>query len=144
VKSAFESVYDDLNLSCEDIGGLLQDDGNYYPGMEPCKTACTDKGRGKMGSFTDVGSGLRMTCGQLGALSDNLKDEFCVNGGALTCPLTCSGVCGCNDDVTNALCGRIRGMAKGKRNRKCKNGGAKQCPDTCKGFCLDGAPLSGK
>lgn len=131
VKSAFESVYDDLNVSCEDIGGLLQDDGTYYPGMEPCSqyTACTDRGRGKKGSFTDADSGLRMTCGQLGALSDNLKDEFCANGGALTCPLTCSGVCGCDDyEFTNALCGKILVMANGKRNKRCKNGGYKQCP----------------
>jgi len=144
VKSAFESVYDDLNLSCEDIGGLLQDDGNYYPGMEPCATLCTDKGRGKKGSFTDADSGLKMTCGQLGALRGTLKDEFCANGGALKCPLTCASVCGCNDDVTSGPCRNILMMAKGKRNRKCKNGGAKQCPDTCKGFCLNGAPLSGK
>jgi len=38
VKDAFESVYGDLNINCDDIGGLLDKEGNYYEGMEPCKS----------------------------------------------------------------------------------------------------------
>merc|ERR1719148_625898 len=50
VKAALEAVYDDMNISCEDVGGLFEDAvlGTYYPGMEPCSTPCTDKGKGKM------------------------------------------------------------------------------------------------
>ena len=37
VKSAFESVYDAIGITCADVGGLLNPtDGAYYPGMEPC------------------------------------------------------------------------------------------------------------
>ena len=37
VKSAFESVYSDLGITCADIGGLWDEaDSAYYPGMEPC------------------------------------------------------------------------------------------------------------
>lgn len=37
VKKAFERNYSKLNIKCEDVGGLLDDEDNYYPGMEPCK-----------------------------------------------------------------------------------------------------------
>lgn len=37
VKSAFESVYADMGISCADIGGLWNEaTKDYYPGMEPC------------------------------------------------------------------------------------------------------------
>jgi Notch-like protein len=36
VKEAFESVYDDIGVTCEEIGGFMNEDGTYYEGMEPC------------------------------------------------------------------------------------------------------------
>jgi len=37
VKAAFESVYEKMGISCDDIGGLWNDATNsYYEGMEPC------------------------------------------------------------------------------------------------------------
>jgi len=37
VKSAFESVYSDLGITCRDIGGLYNDAlESYFEGMEPC------------------------------------------------------------------------------------------------------------
>jgi len=37
VKSAFESVYSKMGLTCADIGGLwFEGENKYYPGMEPC------------------------------------------------------------------------------------------------------------
>jgi len=37
VKKAFESVYSDLGISCEHVGGLYStSDAGYYPGAEPC------------------------------------------------------------------------------------------------------------
>lgn len=42
VKSAFESVYPDLGIHCDDIGGLWNEaTKSYYPGMEPCTTTVT-------------------------------------------------------------------------------------------------------
>jgi len=39
VKKAFESVYDDLGITCEHVGGLYStSDVGYYPGAEPCGT----------------------------------------------------------------------------------------------------------
>merc|ERR1711865_773450 len=41
VKKAFESVYDDAGIKCEQVGGYMDGTGEYYPGFEPCKTkAC--------------------------------------------------------------------------------------------------------
>ena len=40
VKSAFESVYAGMGVSCSDIGGLWFEGANdYYEGMEPCDDA---------------------------------------------------------------------------------------------------------
>merc|ERR1712086_1208612 len=37
VKKAFESVYDDLGITCEQVGGLYStSDAGYYAGAEPC------------------------------------------------------------------------------------------------------------
>jgi len=38
VKTAFESTYSCLKISCEAIGGLLVSSTKYYPGAEPCAT----------------------------------------------------------------------------------------------------------
>lgn len=37
VKEAFERNYKNLNIKCSDVGGLLDNEGNYYEGMEPCR-----------------------------------------------------------------------------------------------------------
>jgi hypothetical protein len=40
VRSAFESVYPALGISCADVGGFWNDASKaYYPGMEPCVDA---------------------------------------------------------------------------------------------------------
>jgi len=36
VKSAFESTYRCLGITCTDVGGLLQTNGNYYAEFAPC------------------------------------------------------------------------------------------------------------
>lgn len=36
VKNAFESVYSCLQISCDDIGGLVDENGDYFPGAESC------------------------------------------------------------------------------------------------------------
>merc|ERR1711937_1086562 len=36
VKTAFESTYECLGITCASIGGLLLDGGEYYEGAEPC------------------------------------------------------------------------------------------------------------
>jgi len=37
VKAAYESTYENLGITCEDVGGLwLEAESKYYPGMEPC------------------------------------------------------------------------------------------------------------
>jgi len=38
VKKAFESVYKDMGISCSDMGGLLDPEGNYYAGAKPCSS----------------------------------------------------------------------------------------------------------
>ena len=38
VKKAFEGVYKDMGISCSDIGGLLDPEGNYYEGAKPCSS----------------------------------------------------------------------------------------------------------
>lgn len=38
VRDAFQSVYSDLNIKCEDVGGLVDATGAYYEGAGPCKT----------------------------------------------------------------------------------------------------------
>merc|ERR1719355_391142 len=39
VKTAFESVYECLGITCASVGGLLLDDVAYYDGAEPCGVA---------------------------------------------------------------------------------------------------------
>merc|ERR1719379_1607733 len=39
VKSAFESTYSCLGITCEDVGGLIQSDPTYLEGAAPCVTA---------------------------------------------------------------------------------------------------------
>jgi len=38
VKKAFEGVYKDMGISCSDIGGLLDPEGNYYGNAKPCSS----------------------------------------------------------------------------------------------------------
>merc|ERR1711957_129571 len=152
VKFAFESVYDELNLTCEDIGGLLQKDGTYYPGMEPCVTVkkCTDRARGPKAYFTDPSSKLNGSCGDLGVLADGLKTQFCSEGASAICPDTCAGSCGCRDEPASNFvtvtgeyageeytCDEFRKIFKHKKNEICKdNKVARQaCRSTCQGFC---------
>lgn len=138
VKDAFESVYDDLGLTCEQVGEL-QSDGFVYEGMEACKTKCTDKS-GKKSKFTLPSTGLSVTCGDLTAVDEATREFMCSAGGDVTCPLTCSGSCDCTDDpaaTTNGkTCTEIAAMGNKKRKSFCKKDGAKDvCPKSCKGWC---------
>jgi len=36
VKDMFERTYSHLHISCDDIGGLVDDDGKYFDGAKPC------------------------------------------------------------------------------------------------------------
>jgi len=36
VRHAFERCYDCMGITCSDVAGLVDDDGAYYPGAEPC------------------------------------------------------------------------------------------------------------
>merc|ERR1712107_341732 len=36
VKAAFERNYECMEITCAHVGGLLDDQGNYEPGAEPC------------------------------------------------------------------------------------------------------------
>jgi len=149
VKDAFESVYDKLNISCEDVGGLIsKDTGTYYPGMEPCVTVktCTDRARGPKSLFTDPSSKLNGSCGDLGVLVDGMKTVFCSEGASATCPDTCAGSCGCTDEPEDSFvtktgekytCDEFRKVLKHKKNQICKaNKVARQaCRATCQGFC---------
>jgi len=145
VKAALEAVYDDMNISCEDVGGLFEDAvlGTYYPGMEPCSTPCTDKGKGGMNKYTELSTGLTMSCGELAAFTPELKAEFCTDGASDVCPVTCAGFCSCTDEPSNEFTtqGKTRTCLKlakfgTKRLRNfCKLGGGVACPDTCRGFC---------
>lgn len=38
VKKAYESVYDELGITCKEVGGLANSDGQYYEGAEPCSS----------------------------------------------------------------------------------------------------------
>jgi len=139
VKAAFESVYDDLGITCEQVGELLEDTGVAYEGMEACKTKCTDK-PGKNSKFTVPSTGLVMTCGDLTGVDAASRDFFCSVGGADSCPLTCSGACKCSDDAaaeTNGTtCAGIAAMRTKKRKKFCKKDGARDtCPKSCKGWC---------
>merc|ERR1740124_1479410 len=106
VKKAFESVYEDIGVTCEQVGGLLsKDTGDYYESMEPCKTKCTDKPQGKKGETNVEGQfvlpsmGLEVECGELGSLNAEAKAFMCATEeGAAACPITCAGdACACMD-----------------------------------------------
>lgn len=49
VKTALESIYDKIGTSCEEMGGFMDENGAYYPGMEPC-------GAGAVATSTDAGA----------------------------------------------------------------------------------------
>ena len=97
-KKIFESVYEDIGVTCEQVGGLLSDTGDYYEGMEPCKTECADKPQGN-GKFVLPGMGLEVKCGELSSLDAISKEFMCATEeGAATCPSTCTGDCACMDN----------------------------------------------
>ena len=50
VKSAFESTYRNLGITCKQVGGLWNDaTGSYYEGASPCKDASTKANKGTAG-----------------------------------------------------------------------------------------------
>ena len=80
-----------------------------------------------------------MNYGILSELESNLMDVFCSNGGAVPCPSTCAGNCGCTDVATNTFqttssvmmtCGDLEAMRPNKRNKLCKR--EKNARTTCR------------
>jgi len=149
VKAAFESVYEGMGVTCEQVGGLLDDADEYLPGMEPCVTKCTDRGQGLKNAFEIVGMGLSVNCGQLNGLDAAAKTFACASGGAEACPVTCGGACACTDRKKGKFkvagkkvtCGDLS-MAP-DRKKMCKKANAKKaCPKTCKGWCFWETPFS--
>jgi len=139
VKDAFESVYDDLGITCEQVGELLDDSLVAYEGMEACKTKCTDKA-GKKSKFVLPSTGLEVTCGDLTSVDAATMEFMCAAGGDVACPLTCSGACDCTDDpaaqTNGKTCANIAAMGTKKRRNFCKKDGAKDtCKKSCKGWC---------
>lgn len=64
VKSAFESVYGDLNINCADVGGLIDTStDDYFDGAGPCKS-----GASKAGATVGIIAGVAGGAVALGAL----------------------------------------------------------------------------
>jgi len=158
VKAAFESVYEDIGVTCEQVGGLLSDTGDYYEGMEPCKTECTDKPQGN-GKFVLPGMGLEVKCGELSSLDAISKAFMCATEeGASACPSTCTGDCACMDDKDASFtkkngeegtCADIALIGFGKpgngtRRKFCnkEKEARSTCPGTCKGWCYYEPPFA--
>jgi len=169
VKKAFESVYEDIGVTCEQVGGLLNKvTGDYYEGMEPCKTKCTDKPQGKKGETNVEGQfvlpsmGLEVECGELGSLNAEAKAFMCATEeGVAACPITCAGdACACMDDKDakfkysknknkKGTCADVAALGYGKsgnnkRKKFCnKEKNAKTtCPGSCKGWCYFEPPFA--
>jgi hypothetical protein len=59
VKAAFESNYDCMGITCAQVGGLLQPDGEtYFPGAEPCGNAGATTGAGTGSGTREIGVGF--------------------------------------------------------------------------------------
>lgn len=61
VKKAFEDNYECMQVSCADVGGVLQADGEtYFPGAEPCKfgSSSSSSSNGASSSAFEYGAGL--------------------------------------------------------------------------------------
>jgi len=146
VKEAFESVYADLNIDCEMVGGY-GDGSSYYPNAVPCVTECTDD---RDASLTVATIGLSMTCLQLANMKEPFKSDFCAKGNG-ACPLTCAGKCKCTDGKKTKFNKKKGGkmscfaLSK-KKNYKniCKNNpNAKvKCASSCKGWCKFTKPFA--
>ena len=56
---AFERNYECMGVTCEDVGGLVDENGDFYPGTEACGLAtCGDKdGDGPMEEPVSAGVG---------------------------------------------------------------------------------------
>ncbi len=64
VRSAFESVYPALGISCADVGGFWNEgEKAYFPGMEPCKDADTATTAVKTEVVTETNTTLAVALG---------------------------------------------------------------------------------
>jgi len=54
VKTAFESVYAELGITCRQVGGIVNSEGMYYPGAEPCASGSDDDSTSDDGSDDDT------------------------------------------------------------------------------------------
>jgi len=68
VKQAFENNYECMGIYCNNVGGLVDSDGNYYEGAEPCVPSKSSSG-GPVGEDIDV---AKYTKGSSSAASNSL------------------------------------------------------------------------
>jgi len=152
VKEAFESVYEAMGIDCEQVGGYLNDKGNFYtkPDTSSCVTKCSDD---KSALVPLSGWGIDMTCKQLNNLSSEWKESICTDhGGAEICPATCDAKCTCTDDKFKQFVKNNKGKKMScqqlsrKKNYKSickkKEGAKDACPITCKGWCSFDKPFA--
>jgi len=147
VKEAFESVYEDMNIDCELVGGFLNDDKDYYtspyPDTTPCVTKCNDN---KKATVDLDGFGLDLTCKQLNNLEPEWRADICNNhGGAAVCPKTCGDKCLCTDNKNAKFeknnAGKTMSCLQLSKKKNLKSICKKRtfakivCPRTCKQWC---------
>jgi len=75
VKSSLESVYKDISVTCEQVGRLPTDTGDYDEGTTWRKSKCTSKPQ-RIGKFVMSGMELEVKYGELGSLG--AKSNVCV------------------------------------------------------------------
>jgi len=56
VKTAFENTYECLNIDCAVVGGLVDDDGSYFEGAEPCGVSASKSGGDEDGTASEARS----------------------------------------------------------------------------------------
>lgn len=147
VKEAFESVYDALNIDCEQVGGYLNDKGEFYTSPYPETAACVTKCSDDKGATIPLeGFGLGLTCKQLNNLDPEWRTNICTDhGGAAVCPKTCSDKCLCTDNPNSKFeknnegkmmsCKQLSKKKNIKSLCKKKAGAKAACPITCKQWC---------
>jgi len=68
VKGAFESVYKNMNINCDQVGSIIENNGNYIQGGAPCQAAYEKRGDDegvKDGSTVVLGAVLGSVSGVL-------------------------------------------------------------------------------
>jgi len=152
VKEAFESVYAEMGIDCEQIGGYLDDNDEFYGApydSSPCVSQCDPAFK----RFDWKGMNLQLNCKSLNNLEATMKSSVCkAGGGAAACPQTCGGYCACTDKASakfqkNAA-GKMmscKALSKARKRRQIcnKKPQAKEtCPVTCRNMCSFEPPFA--